>query len=311
MSSHIVNADLRRDKFGRYLLADIYILAKNKGIKTPLSVMDFLNSSAMKLYEKKLEKQIGRKPVVGSSGGYYAEEVIALKYANQLSHTLEVELYQMFQNNCKEDPTMPETIDTQMISADAFSAHSEVRVNSILSAIRMANDILANTDGIDKRSCSECTLTLLEVNLGVDMSAAKLLLQPPANETLKTTIQTSSVEPEKVAPVEESLETSNSKDSSLASQSAAEIGSSYTLLPVDIAKKLKVSKALVNKALFDLGLQEKISNGTWRITDRAEGIAQMVKLGATGGYNRRLMWHPEIVTVLADHFSRLNSKSAE
>jgi hypothetical protein len=301
MNSHIVNADLRRDKFGRYLLADIYNLARNKGIKDPLTVMEFLNSSAMKLYEPKLEKHLGRKPVIGSAGGYYAEEVIALKYANQLSHTLEVELYQVFQNNCKEDPTMPEAIDTQMISADAFSAHSEVRVNSILSAIRMANDILANTDGIDKRSCSECTLTLLEVNLGVDMSAAKLLLKDPAKEVLDIPAKTPDVESEAVV----------ADKSSLAAQSASEVGSPYTMLPSDIAQKLKLRQMVVNKALFDLGLQEKIANGTWRITERAKGIADMVKLGAKGGYNRRLMWHPEIVTVLADHFSRLNSKSAE
>ncbi len=303
MNSHIVNADLRRDKFGRYLLADIYILAKNKGIKTPLSVMDFLNSSPMKLYEKKLEKQIGRKPVVGSSGGYYAEEVIALKYANHLSHTLEVELYQTFQNNCKEDPTMPEAIDSQLLAGDTFSAHSDARVNSILSAIRMANDILSNTDGIDKRSCSECTMTLLEVNLGVDLSAAKLLLKDPAKEELKIVPETPQVEPEK--PV---TSTSNSEGSSLASKSATEVGSAHSLLPVDIAQRLEMSQVTVNKALFDLGLQTKISNGTWRATDKAEGIGEMVKLGATGGYNRRLMWHPEIVTVLKDHFSRQKSQ---
>lgn len=299
MNSHIVNADLRRDKFGRYLLADIYVLAKNKGIKTPLSVMDFLNSSAMKLYEKKLEKQIGRKPVVGSSGGYYAEEVIALKYANQLSHTLEVELYQTFQNNCKEDPTMPEAIESQMISVDAFSEQSDTRVSSILSAIRMANDILSNTDGIDKRSCSECTLTLLEVNLGVNLSAAKLLLKDPEVEVLKTTSKTPQVEPE-----EKPLATNSSEASSLASQSAAEVGSNHTLLPIDIAQKLKISQVTVNNALSDLGLQTKVSNGTWRATDRAEGIGEMVKLGAKGGYNRRLMWHPEIIPVLVDYFSK-------
>lgn len=304
MNSHIVNADLRRDKFGRYLLADIYVLAKNKGIKTPLSVMDFLNSSAMKLYEKKLEKQIGRKPVVGSSGGYYAEEVIALKYANQLSHTLEVELYQTFQNNCKEDPTMPEAIESQMIAVDAFSEQSDTRVSSILSAIRMANDILSNTDGIDKRSCSECTLTLLEVNLGVNLSAAKLLLKDPEVEVLKTASQTPQVEHEKASPEEEPLATSNSRASSLASQSAAEAGSTYTLLPVDIAQKLEINQVTVNNALSDLGLQTKVSNGTWRATDRAEGIGEMVKLGATGGYNRRLMWHPEIIPVLVDYFSK-------
>lgn len=288
MNSHIVNADLRRDKFGRYLLADIYILAKNKGIKTPLSVMDFLNSSAMKLYEPKLEKQIGRKPVVGSSGGYYAEEVIALKYANQLSHSLEVELYQTFQNNLKEDPTMPEAIESQITAVE-----SDARVNSILSAIRMANDILSNTDGIDKRSCSECTLTLLEVNLGVNLSAAKLLLQNPAKEELKITPETPPVGSETETPA-----------ASLASQSATEVGSACTLTPVDIAKRLEMSQVNVNKVLLDLGLQRKIANGTWRPTERAEGIAEMVKLGVTGGYNRRLMWHPEIITVLKDHFSR-------
>lgn len=299
MTSHIVNADLRRDKFGRYLLADIYNLATNRGIKDALKPLEFLNSSAMKSYEQRLEKCIGRKPVVGGTGGYYAEEVVALKYANQLSHTLEVELYQTFQNNLKEDPTMPEVIDSQNIAGE-----SDARVSNILSAIRMANDILSNTDGIDKRSCSECTLTLLEVNLGVNLSAAKLLLKNSSEEGLKTVSQTPQVESEKVSTEENPPVISNSKDLSLASQSAKEMGSAYTLLPVDIAKELNMSQVNVNKALFDLGLQRKIANGTWRTTERSEGIAEMVKLGATGGYNRRLMWHPEIVTVLKDHFSR-------
>lgn len=304
MNSHIANSDLRRDKLGRYLLADIYILAKNKGIKTPLSVMDFLNSSAMKLYEKKLEKQIGRKPVAGSNGGYYAEEVIALKYANQLSHSLEVELYQMFQNNCKEDPAMPEVTESQMIAVDDFPEQSSVRVSGILSAIRMANDILSNTDGIDKRSCSECTLTLLEVNLGVDLSAAKQLLKNPAKVT------SSVPEEPKVVSEEKPSETSSVKGSSLAALSAEEEGSPYTMLPVDLAHVIEVGQVDINKALFEMGLQERISNGTWRPTSKAESIGAMVKLGAKGGYNRRLMWHPEIVTVLKDYFANKKSQQA-
>lgn len=306
MISLIVNADLRRDKFGRYLLADIYNLAKKRGLKDALTPIEFLNSSAMKIYEQKLEKHLGRKPVAGSSGGYYAEEVVALKYANQLSHTLEVELYQTFQNNCKEDPTMPDAIESPMIAVDDFPAQSDTRVSSILSAIRMANDILANTDGIDKRSCSECTLTLLEVNLGVNLSAAKLLLKVPEEESLKTASQS----PQTEASTKEKPPATSTEASSLAAQSAVEIGSSYTLLPLDIAQKLKISQVIVNNALFDLGLQTKISNGTWRPTERAEGIADMVKLGAKGGYNRRLMWHPEIITVLVDYFSKQNTQKA-
>lgn len=296
MSKHLVDSDLRRDKFGRYLLTDIYNLAKNKGVKDPLKPLEFLNSSAMKLYEQKLERHIGRKAVAGSAGGYYVEEIIALKYANQLSHTLEVELHQTFQNNCKEDPTMPEIIESEMSAVDSFPEQSSVRVSGILSAIRMANDILSNTAGIDALSCSQCTLTLLEVNLGVDLSAAKSLLVTPVK-----------LEPVQVLeenpPVETPAAIVATNGSSLAAQSAEEVGSPFTLLPMDLSKQLGVSQGNINKALFDLGLQTRVANGTWRPTESAEGVGAMVKLGAKGGYNRRLMWHPEMVTVLKDHFT--------
>lgn len=308
MNAQIANADLRRDKFGRYLLSDIYTLAMKKGIKTDINPMAFLNSAAMKLYEPKIEKHLGRKPVSGSAGGYYVEEVIALKYANQLSHTFEVELYQTFQDNCKEDPTMTEVIERQTITVDTFPTHSDARVNNILSAIKMANEILSNTDGIDKRSCSECSLALLEANFGVDLSAAKLLLKDPGKETLKASLQGPYAESTQVAQEKASAKKPAAKTkvtgSSLASQAAVEAGTAYTMLPVDIAKRLNVKQSLVNQILHDLGLQEKVSNGTWRATEKTRDLAQMVKLGATGGYNRRLMWHPEIVTVLADHISR-------
>ncbi len=302
---NIKNSDLRRDFYGRYLLEDIYKIAVNGGRQQAMTPISFLSIPAMRSYEMKVSKETGRKAIVEGIYGNYAEEILALKYANHIDHSFEIALSLAFKENNQEPAMMKEVPDPVAEKVIHSSDISELRMRTILSAIQAANDILVNTPGIDPMSAAECSIRLLEVNLAVDMSPAMALFTkkpvkvPEVDPTpaLKGLVEKETTESPKKKHVRSSVIKKTGTLKGLE-------GHPYVMSAADLGNALEISSSEVNTILDEMGLQVKITNGQRRPTSKTGEVGRMVNIGENGKNNPRLLWHTEMVAVLKDHISR-------